>query len=64
MNIGSGVEAVSDSKNKKERVGKGRKGKERKGKDTVNTHKSFSFHTRIAKIRMMLSLPNLAQLLI
>ena len=56
MKIGSGVQAVDDGKNKK--------GKEREGKDTIKTHKSVIFHTRVAKAPMMRSSPNLAQLLI
>ena len=56
MEMGSGVYAVSDGKNKK--------GKGRKGKDTIETHKSVIFHTRAAKASAMRSTPNLAQLLI
>ena len=56
MNIGSGVQAVGDGKNKK--------GKGRKGKDTIKMHKSVIFHTRVAKAPTMRSLLNLAQLLI
>ena len=52
---------MGDDKNKK---GKERKGKGREGKDTIKTHKSVIFHTRVAKARMMQSSPNLAQLLI
>ena len=61
MNIGLGVQAVGDGKNKK---GKERIGKGRKGKDTIKTHTSFTFHTRVVKAPMMRSLPNQAQLLI
>ena len=57
MEIGSGVKAVGDGRNK---TGKGRKGKERKGKDTIKTHKSVIFHTRVAKAPMMRSPSNLA----
>ena len=56
MEMGSGVYAVSDGKNKK--------GKGRKGKDTIETHKSVIFHTRVAKTPVMQSSPNLTQLLI
>ena len=59
MEIGSGVQAVGDGKNKKEgRV------KERKGEDTINTHKSVLFPTRVAKAPMKRYSPNVAHLLI
>ena len=54
MKIGSDVQAVGDGKNKKER----------KEEDTINTHKSVIFHTRVAKAPMMRSFLNVAQLLI
>ena len=60
MKIGSGVQAVDDGKNKKE---KEREEKEWEGKDTIKTHKSVLFHTRVSKTPIMRSSPNMAQLL-
>ena len=40
-----------------------REGKGREGKDTLKTHKSVIFHTRVAKAPTMRSSPNLAHLL-
>ena len=39
MKIGSGVQAVGDGKNKKERQGKEREAKERKGKERKGKEK-------------------------
>ena len=55
MEIGSGVKAVGNGKNKK--------GKGWEERDTIKTHKSVIFHTRVAKDPMMRSSPNLAQLI-
>ena len=52
VEIGSGVQAVDDGKNKK---GKELKRKERKGTNTIKTHKSVILHAHVAKSLMMRS---------